>query len=194
MSNSWSTPSQPDFVPFSWETVRNRPSKILYTELLKCWPTLGQLLANSPPHEKLHGSSLQKSSGNAWVRGRQTLHPPQTETYPNFAARTLYHLAAKTLSNDLDGGNCTLAKKKRVLVETDFEASETLVFKTFRASKNVLAKARLLKHDFPLHGTNSEKLKSGYGNRNFDNGRGPRRTNAIGSGIFHNKSKKAQFG
>ena len=61
MSNSWSTSSQPDFVHAlgSRNTVRNRPSKILYTELLKSCPTLGQLLANSPPHGKLQGSSLQ---------------------------------------------------------------------------------------------------------------------------------------
>ena len=39
--------------------ITNRQGKILYTELLKSWPTLGQLLANSPPHGKLQGSSLQ---------------------------------------------------------------------------------------------------------------------------------------
>ena len=41
------------------KTVRNRQGKILYTQLLKSWPTLGQLLVNSPPHGKLQGSSLQ---------------------------------------------------------------------------------------------------------------------------------------
>ena len=61
MSNSWSTSGQPDFVRAlaRRKTVRNHPSKILYTELLKSSPTLGQLLANSPPHGKLQGSSLQ---------------------------------------------------------------------------------------------------------------------------------------
>ena len=61
MSNSWSTSSQPDFVHALGrrKTARNRQGKILYTELLKSWPTLGQLLANSPPHGKLQGSSLQ---------------------------------------------------------------------------------------------------------------------------------------
>ena len=61
MSNSWSTSSQPDFVRALGrrKTVRNRPSKILYTDLLKSWPTLSQLLADSPPHGKLQGSSLQ---------------------------------------------------------------------------------------------------------------------------------------
>ena len=51
LSNSWSTSSQPDFVRALGrrKTARNRPSKILYTELLKSWPTLGQLLAISPP-------------------------------------------------------------------------------------------------------------------------------------------------
>ena len=39
--------------------LRNRQGKILYTELLKSWPTLGQLLDNSPPHGNLQGSSLQ---------------------------------------------------------------------------------------------------------------------------------------
>ena len=42
----------------------------------------------------------------------------------------------------------------RVLVETDFEASKTLVFKGhFGASKIVLTKTRLLKRDFPVHGS-----------------------------------------
>ena len=61
MSNSWSTSSQPDFArPLGRrKTVRNRQGKILYTELLKSWPTLGQLLANAPPHGKLQGSSLR---------------------------------------------------------------------------------------------------------------------------------------
>ena len=61
MSNSWSTSSQPDSVRTlgSRKTARNRQGKILYTELLKSWPTLGQRLANSPPHGK-----LQRSSGN----------------------------------------------------------------------------------------------------------------------------------
>ena len=60
MSNSWSTSSQ-HFVHTLGrrKTARNRQGKILYTELLKSWPTLGQLLANSPPHGKLQGSSLQ---------------------------------------------------------------------------------------------------------------------------------------
>ena len=40
----------------------------------------------------------------------------------------------------------------RVLVETDFEASKTLFLKVFRSLKMALTKARLLKHDFPLHG------------------------------------------
>ena len=48
MSNSWSTSSWPDFVQvLAWrKTVRNRPSKILYTELLKLansWSTPRQL-------------------------------------------------------------------------------------------------------------------------------------------------------
>ena len=38
------------------KTVRNSPSKILYTELLKSWSTLPCQL---PPHGKLQGSSLQ---------------------------------------------------------------------------------------------------------------------------------------
>ena len=60
LSNS-STSSQPGFVRAfgGRKTVRNRQGKILYTELLKSWPTLGPLLANSPPHGKLQGSSLQ---------------------------------------------------------------------------------------------------------------------------------------
>ena len=50
MSNSWSTSSQPDFVRALGRrrTVRNRPSKILYTELLQSWPTLGQLSSPTP--------------------------------------------------------------------------------------------------------------------------------------------------
>ena len=50
MSTSWSTSSQPDFVRALGRriTARNRQGKILYTELLKSWSTLGQLLANSP--------------------------------------------------------------------------------------------------------------------------------------------------
>ena len=65
MSGSWSTSSQPDLVQAlaRRKTVRFRPSKIL-SELLKSWPTLGQLLANSPLHGKLQGPSLQQSSGN----------------------------------------------------------------------------------------------------------------------------------
>ena len=61
LSNSWSTSSQPDFVRVfgKRKTVQNRQGKILYAELLKNWPTLGQLIANSPPHGKLQGSSLQ---------------------------------------------------------------------------------------------------------------------------------------
>ena len=61
MSNSWSTCSQPDFVRAFCRrtTARNRQGKILYTELFTSWPTLGQLLANSPPYGKLQGSSLQ---------------------------------------------------------------------------------------------------------------------------------------
>ena len=61
MCNSWSTSSQPDFVHTLGRrrTARNRQGKFLYTELLKRWPTLGQLFANSPPHGKLQGSSLQ---------------------------------------------------------------------------------------------------------------------------------------
>ena len=55
------------------KAVRNRPSKILYTELLKSWSTLGQLLANSPPHGKLQGSSLQLSSGNARLQKRRVI-------------------------------------------------------------------------------------------------------------------------
>ena len=66
MCNSWSTSGQPNFVRALGrrKTVQNSPSKILYTELVKSWPTLGQLLANSPPHGKLQASSLQWSSGN----------------------------------------------------------------------------------------------------------------------------------
>ena len=61
MSNSWSTSSQPDFLRALGrrKTVRNRRGKILYTELLKSWSTLGQFLANSPFHGKLQGSSSQ---------------------------------------------------------------------------------------------------------------------------------------
>ena len=60
MSNSWSTSSQPDLVRALGrrKTVRNRQGKILYTELLKSWPTLGQLLANSPPHGTTAGVFL----------------------------------------------------------------------------------------------------------------------------------------
>ena len=57
VQQDWSTSSQPDFVHACGrrERVRNRQGKTLYTELLKSWPTLGQLLANSPPHGKLRG-------------------------------------------------------------------------------------------------------------------------------------------
>ena len=57
LSNSWSTSGQPDFVRTLGrrKTVRNRQGKILYTELLKSWPTLGQLLANSPPMGSCRG-------------------------------------------------------------------------------------------------------------------------------------------
>ena len=43
--NSWSTSSQPDFVRALGrrKTVRSRQGKILYTELLKSWPTPRQL-------------------------------------------------------------------------------------------------------------------------------------------------------
>ena len=44
------------------KTARNPQSTILYTELLKSWPTLKD--ANSPPHGKLQRSSLQWSSCN----------------------------------------------------------------------------------------------------------------------------------
>ena len=59
ISNFWSTSSQPDFVRALGrrKTARNSQSKILYTELLKSWPTLGKPLANSLPHGKLQGSS-----------------------------------------------------------------------------------------------------------------------------------------
>ena len=57
MSNSWSTSSQPDFARALGRrrTSGNRPSKILYTELLKSWQTLGQLLANSRPMGSCRG-------------------------------------------------------------------------------------------------------------------------------------------
>ena len=60
MSNSWSTSSQPHSVrPLGVrKTARNPQGKILHTELLKSWPTLGQLFANSPPHGKLQGAFL----------------------------------------------------------------------------------------------------------------------------------------
>ena len=37
-------------------------------------------------------------------------------------------------------------------METNLEASKTLLLKAFGASKIALTKARLLKHDFPVHG------------------------------------------
>ena len=48
----------------------------------------------------------------------------------------------------LEGGNSA-----RVLVETNFEASKTRFLKAFRSLKNCLDKARLLKHNFPVHGS-----------------------------------------
>ena len=55
MSSSWSTSSQPDFVRALGrrKAARNRQGKIFVSELLKSWPTLGQFLANHPPHGKL---------------------------------------------------------------------------------------------------------------------------------------------
>ena len=55
------TSSQPDFerALSSRKIARNRRGRILYTELLKSWSTLGQFLANSPSHGKLQGPSLQ---------------------------------------------------------------------------------------------------------------------------------------
>ena len=66
MSSSCPTSSQPNCVRALGrrKPARNRRGKILYTELLKSWSTLGQCLANSPSHGKLQGSSLQWSSGN----------------------------------------------------------------------------------------------------------------------------------
>ena len=66
MSNAWSASSEPDFVRALGRrtTARYRQGKIFYKELLQRWPTLGQLLANSPPHGKLQGPSLQSSSGS----------------------------------------------------------------------------------------------------------------------------------
>ena len=78
MSNSWSASSEPDFVRALCrrKTVRNRQGKILYTELLKSWSTLGQFLANSPSHGKLQGSSLQWSSGNTRVSSESPRQAP----------------------------------------------------------------------------------------------------------------------
>ena len=59
---------------------------------------------------------------------------------------------AKTVTvNGLDGGNSAIYSH-RVLVETHFEAAKTLFLKAFWSLKIVLIKARLLKHDFPVHG------------------------------------------
>ena len=43
-------------------------------------------------------------------------------------------------------------RESNILVETNFEASETLLLKVFQSLKYCL-KARLLKHDFPVHGS-----------------------------------------
>ena len=50
MSIPWSTSSQPDFVralSVGEKTARDRQGKILYTEFLKSWSTLGEFLADS---------------------------------------------------------------------------------------------------------------------------------------------------
>ena len=62
MFNSWSTSSQPNFVRAfvsRKNSTKNRQGIFLCAELRKGWSTLGQLLANSPSHGKLQGSSLQ---------------------------------------------------------------------------------------------------------------------------------------
>ena len=60
MPNSWSTSSQPDFVHTlgRTKTARNRQGKILHTELLKSWPTLGQTPRQLPTPWEVAGVFL----------------------------------------------------------------------------------------------------------------------------------------
>ena len=62
--NPWLTLGKPDFVrsPGSWITVRKSPRKILHSELVNCWSTLSQCIANSRPHKKLREPSLRRTS------------------------------------------------------------------------------------------------------------------------------------
>ena len=77
MSNSWSASSRPDFVRALGrrKTTRNRPSKILYTELLK----VGQLLVNcsQTPHSIQARFCTQSCSklANSWSTARQLPTP-----------------------------------------------------------------------------------------------------------------------
>ena len=48
------------------------------------------------------------------------------------------------------------------LVETNFEASTTLFLKHFGASDMALTKARLLKHDFPVHNGETGNPENGW--------------------------------
>ena len=70
--------------------------------------------------------------------------------WPSSASTTNTPQLISTLLQNLDGGSSALVIG--VLVETDFEASKTLCLKAFWSLKIALNKARLLKHDLPVHG------------------------------------------
>ena len=49
------------YVRAQWIPVRKSPRKILHSELVNCWSTLGQCIANSRPHQKLRKPSLRRT-------------------------------------------------------------------------------------------------------------------------------------